>query len=69
MDTRPFAVRLREGDRIQLLRPITGVATGTEGTILYSFAFDSFYDVCFDGYPRPRLVNKRDLTRAELHAS
>ena len=56
MDTRPFADRLREGDRIQLIRPITAVAVGTEGTILHEFAFDSFCDVYFDGYPTPRLV-------------
>jgi hypothetical protein len=64
MDTRTLVGRLREGDRIQLIRPITGVAVGTEGTILHSFAFDSFYDVCFDGYGMPRLVSQRDLTAA-----
>jgi hypothetical protein len=64
MDTRLLADRLREGDRIQLIRPISGVEIGTEGTILYGFAFDSFYDVCFDGYGMPRLVSERNLTRA-----
>jgi hypothetical protein len=61
MTMHAFAVRLREGDRIQLIRPITGVAIGTEGTILHGFAFDSLYDVCFDGCATPRLVNKRNL--------
>jgi hypothetical protein len=69
MDTRALADRLREGDRIQLIRPITGVAVGTEGTILHAFAFDSFYDVCFDGYPAPRLVTKRELAPAPPEAS
>lgn len=69
MVTSTLADRLREGDRIQLIRPITGVAVGTEGTILRGFAFDSFYDVCFDGYGMPRLVSKRDLTRALPDAS
>ena len=68
MDTRTHADQLREGDRIQLIRPITGVAAGTEGTILHGFAFDSFYDVCFDGYGMPRLVSKRDLAVAPPHA-
>jgi hypothetical protein len=65
MNTDSFTHRLREGDRIQLTRPIAGVAMGTEGTILRRFAFDSFYDVCFDGYPLPRLITTRDLAPAE----
>jgi hypothetical protein len=69
MDTRALANRLREGDRVQLIHPISGVAVGTEGTILYGFAFDSFYDVCFDGYSMPRLVSGRKLTRALPNAS
>jgi len=69
MDTHMHARRLREGDRIQLIRPITGIAVGTEGTILHGFAFDSFYDVCFDGYGMPRLVSKRDLAPAPPEAS
>jgi len=69
MNTRILAQRLRTGDRIQLIHSITGVAVGTEGTILRAFAFDSFYDVCFDGYPAPRLVTKRDLAPALPQAS
>jgi len=37
---------------------------GTAGTILREFVFDSFCDVCFDGYPTPRLVTTRDLAPA-----
>jgi hypothetical protein len=48
---------------------MVGVAVGTAGTILHGFAFDSFYDVCFDGYPRPRLVTMRDLARAPQNES
>ena len=44
--------------------PIAGVVVGTQGTILRRFTFDPVYDVCFDGYPAPRLVNKRDLAPA-----
>jgi hypothetical protein len=55
------ASQLKKGDCVQLIRPIAGVAVGTQGTILQRFTFDAFCDVCFDGYPRPRLVNKRDL--------
>jgi hypothetical protein len=69
MYTRTLADRLREGERIQLIRPIVGVAAGTEGTILHAFAFDSFYDVCFDGYGMPRLVSERNLIRAAPDAS
>jgi len=65
MDTRALTHGLREGDRIQLIRPIAGVARGTEGTILHRFAFDSLYDICFDGYPTPRLITTRDLVPAE----
>jgi hypothetical protein len=66
MDT--TTIRLREGDRIQLIHPITGVVAGTQGTILQAFAFDSFYDICFDGYAIPRLVNKWDLAPTSQEA-
>ena len=39
----------------------SGVAVGTRALILRRFTFDPLYDVCFDGYPGPRLVNRRDL--------
>jgi len=58
------APQLKKGDYVQLIRPIAGVAVGTQGTILRRFTFDPLYDVCFDGYPEPRLVNKRDLAVA-----
>jgi hypothetical protein len=58
------APQLKKGDSVQLIRPIAGVAVGTQGTILHRFTFDPLYDVCFDGYPAPRLVNKRDLAPA-----
>ena len=66
---RIYAGRLREGDRVQLIHPIAGVAVGTAGTILREYAFESFYDVDFDGYGMPHLVDKRKLTRAALNAS
>jgi hypothetical protein len=69
MNTRTLADRLQEGDRIQLIHPITGVVAGTEGTILHAFAFDSFYDICFDGYGMPRLVSERNLKRLLPDAS
>ena len=49
------------GSRIQLIRPIIGVMSETRGTILRRFTFDSFYDVCFDGYETPRLVDAWNL--------
>ena len=52
---------LKVGDRIELIQPISGVAVGTQGTVLRRFTFDPFYDICFDGYAEPRLVNKREL--------
>lgn len=54
------------GNRIQLVRPITGVAAGTCGTVLGRFTFDLFYDVCFDGYGAPRLVDKWNLAPAPV---
>ena len=65
MDTRTLVEpQLHAGDRVQLIRPIAGVAVGTQGTILRRFAFDPFSDICFDGYAAPRLVNTRDLSPA-----
>ena len=58
------APQLKKGDCVQLIRPIVGVAVGTQGTILRRFTFDPLYDVCFDVYPGPRLVNQRDLAVA-----
>jgi len=55
---------LNTGDRIQLIHPIIGVAVGTRGRVMRCFTFDPFYDVCFDGYAAPRLVNKHDLAAA-----
>ena len=55
------APQLKKGDRVQLIHPIVGVAVGTRGMVLRCFAFDPLYDVFFDGYPSPRLVNKGDL--------
>jgi hypothetical protein len=65
METRVLADRLGEGDRIQLIRPIAGVAVGTRGVILRRFTFDPLCDVRFDGHAAPRLVNTRDLAPAE----
>jgi hypothetical protein len=59
------APQLKKGDRVQLIRPIAGVAVGTRGIILRRFTFDSLYDVWFDGYAAPRLVNTRELAPAE----
>ncbi|HJZ48683.1 MAG TPA: hypothetical protein VKE41_16010 [Roseiflexaceae bacterium] len=53
--------QLKQGDYVQLTRPIAGVAVGTRGTILRRFTVDPLYDVWFDGHSRPRLVNKRDV--------
>jgi hypothetical protein len=55
---------LHIGDRIQLVHPIIGVAAGTRGCVLRCYTFDPLYDICFDGYAAPRLVNKRDVTAA-----
>jgi hypothetical protein len=66
METRVLADRLGEGDRIQLIRPIAGVAAGTRGIILRQFTFDPLYDVWFDGSSMPRLVYKRDVAPAPL---
>jgi hypothetical protein len=60
---------LHTGDRIQLIHALTGVTIGTQGVVLQCFAFDPFYDICFDGYPSPRLVNKHDLVAAQKEAS
>ena len=67
--TTPEAPQLQIDDRVQLIHPVIGVVVGTRGTILQRFLFDSFYDICFDGYPAPRLVNKRDVTAAPEEAS
>jgi len=60
------APQLKTGDLVQLVRPTAGVPAGTRGIILYGFSFDPFYDVRFDGYAMPRLVNKRDVALAPL---
>jgi hypothetical protein len=60
--------QLNTGDRIQLVHPIVGVPVGTRGVVLQRFTFDPFYDVCFDGHLRPRLVNKHDLVAAPTEA-
>jgi hypothetical protein len=65
MDT-PAEQLLNIGDRIQLIQPMRGVVVGTQGTILRRFTFDPLYDICFDGYPAPRLVNKQDLIAIPL---
>ncbi len=62
------ASQLKIGDRVQLIRPIAGVAVGTRGTILRRFTFDPLCDVCFDGYAAPRFVTMRDLAPAEAPA-
>lgn len=62
------APQLKKGDRVQLIRPIAGLMVGTRGIILQRFTFDPLYDVCFDGYAAPRLVNKRDLAPAPAEA-
>jgi hypothetical protein len=69
METRVLADRLGEGDLIELIRPIAGVAVGTRGIILRQFTFDPLYDVRFDGYALPRLVSKRDVVPAPKEAS
>jgi hypothetical protein len=56
--------QVNAGNRVQLIRPIAGVVVGTRGTILRRFQFDPLYDVYFDGYAAPRLVNPRDLAPA-----
>jgi hypothetical protein len=61
MTAHALADRLREGDLVELIRPIAGVAAGTRGIFLMQFTFDPLYDVRFDGYAMPRLVNKRDV--------
>jgi hypothetical protein len=58
--------QLKQGDRVQLIRPIAGLRVGTPGIILRRFTFDPLYDVWFDGYAAPRLVNPRDLAAAPL---
>jgi hypothetical protein len=60
---------LHTGDRIRLIHAIMGVEVGTQGVVLQCFTFDPFYDICFDGYPSPRLVNKHDLVAAQKQAS
>ena len=60
------APQLKTGELVELIRPITGVPAGTRGIILQRFTFDPFYDVHFDGYAMPRLVNKRDVAPAPL---
>jgi len=65
MDTRTrLELKLNAGDRVELIRPIAGVAVGTQGTILRRFTFEPFYDICFDGYCMPRLVKTHDLAPA-----
>ena len=60
---------LQTGDRIRLIHAIIGVEVGTQGVVLQCFTFDPFYDICFDGYPSPRLVNKHDVVAAPKQAS
>ena len=59
------APQLNQGDSIQLIHPIAGVAVGTRGIILRRFTFDPLCDVRFDGFVAPRLVNTRNLAPAE----
>jgi hypothetical protein len=56
--------QLKQGDYVELIHPIAGLAPGTRGTILRRFTFDPLYDIFFDGYPWPRLVSPRFLAPA-----
>jgi hypothetical protein len=61
--------QLKKGDGVQLIRTFAGIVVGIRGIILRRFTFDPLYDVCFEGYARPRLVNKRDVAPAPPEAS
>ena len=52
------------GDRVQLIQAFGGVAAGTYGTILTRLTLQSIYDVRFDGYDTPRIVQGRYLAPA-----
>jgi hypothetical protein len=56
--------QFKAGDRVQLIRPFGGVAAGTYGTILTRFTLTPLYDVRFDGYNAPRIVQGRYLALA-----
>jgi hypothetical protein len=52
------------GDRVQLIQAFAGIAVGTYGTILARFTLQPLYDVRFDGYSVPRIVQGRYLAPA-----
>jgi hypothetical protein len=52
------------GDRVRLLSPIDLIPPGTIGTVVICFTFSTLYDVQFDGYPSPRVVDGSRLAPA-----
>jgi hypothetical protein len=56
--------QFKEGDRVQLIRAMEGVAAGTYGTILTRFTASNFYVIRFDGHDAPRIVPGSNLAPA-----
>jgi hypothetical protein len=52
------------GDRVRLLSALDSIPPGTLGTVVTCFTLSSLYDVQFDGYPRPRVVDGNRLAPA-----
>jgi hypothetical protein len=61
--------QFKEGDRVQLVRAMEGVAAGTYGTILTRFIASSLYDVHFDRRAAPRVVSGSNLAPAPREAA
>ncbi|HEX9370822.1 MAG TPA: hypothetical protein VF897_07435 [Roseiflexaceae bacterium] len=56
------------GDRVQTVRSLDGIPSGSIGSILTQFARSDLYDVRFDGCAAPRVVHCRILAPATANA-
>jgi hypothetical protein len=63
METPP---RFQIGNRVRTIRYFAGIAAGSMGTVVRTFASSNFYSVLFDGVLEPQILRFRDLELMSL---